>query len=42
MFVRLTIIYIAAVVNLFENQENNRMRFITEPYVMVMLGVVID
>jgi hypothetical protein len=42
MFVWLTIIHIAAVVNLFENQENNRMRFITEPYVMVMLGVVID
>ncbi len=42
MFVWLTVIYVTAVVNLFESQENNRMRFITEPYVWIMLGIIFD
>ena len=28
--------------NLFENQENNRMRFVIEPYVWLMLGILFD
>ena len=42
MFVWLTIVYVVVVVSLLERFENNRMRFITEPYVTIMLGVVID
>lgn len=42
MFIWLTIICVTVVVGLFERIENNRMRFITEPYVLVMLGVIID
>ncbi len=42
IFVWLTIIYVTVVVNLFENQENNRMRFIIEPYVWIMLGIILD
>ena len=42
MFVWLTIICVTVVVGLFERIENNRMRFITEPYVLVMVGVILD
>ena len=41
MFVWLTIICVTVVVGLFERIENNRMRFIIEPYVLIMLGVII-
>ena len=42
IFIWLTIGYVTVVVNLFENQENNRMRFIIEPYVWIMLGIIFD
>jgi hypothetical protein len=42
IFIWLTISYVTVVVNLFENQENNRMRFIIEPYVWIMLGIIFD
>ena len=42
MFVWLTIIYLTIVVNLFEREENNRIRFTIEPYVVIMLGIMID
>jgi len=42
IFVWITIIYVTVVVNLFENQENNRMRFLIEPYVWIMLGIIFD
>jgi hypothetical protein len=42
MFIWFTIIYVTAVVNLFEIEENNRIRFMIEPYLMLMLGVIFD
>jgi hypothetical protein len=42
IFVWLTISYVTVVVNLFENQENNRMRFIIEPYVLIILGIIFE
>ncbi|MGO9122474.1 MAG: hypothetical protein ACLQPD_33275 [Desulfomonilaceae bacterium] len=42
IFVWLTISYVTAVVNLFENQENNRMRFIIEPYTLIILGIIFE
>jgi hypothetical protein len=42
VFVWLTIICVTLVVSLFERIENNRMRFITEPYVMIILGIIVD
>ncbi len=42
IFIWLTIGYVTVVVNLFENQENNRMRFIIEPYILIILGIIFE
>jgi len=41
-FICLTIIYVTVVTTFLEAYENNRMRFIIEPYVLIMLAVFFE
>jgi hypothetical protein len=38
----LTVVYVTLVANVFETQENNRIRFLVDPYILVIAGVALN